>query len=291
MPFDPTPLLRLGVRYAPLHAARAALWSLAAARAQRPRRFVARTRHGFRYGGDQRLIIPRCIYWFGHWEPLLTRWMRSALRPGDVVVDVGANAGYFTLLAATAVGATGRVVAIEPLSRTRKALEANLARNGAGNVRTVAAAVGASEGMVRFYRAAVNNSESSTVPRRGLELEGEVPAAPLRTLLTADEAARTALVKIDVEGAEAEALRGMSQDSAWMPDRLRVVVEVHSHVLVMRGLSIGELIAPFAALGFTTAWLPVDFSERAHLQAEGDRTPRTTPLPEDRLFHLILARG
>ena len=182
------------------------------------------------------------------------------------------------------------MVAIEPSPSTRKALAENLARNDAGNVRVVAAAVGASEGMVPFYRAASNDSESSTVQRRGLELEGEVHAAPLPALLTPDEAARTALVKIDVEGAEAEAMRGMTQDSAWMPERLRVVVEVHTQVLAMRGLSIGELIAPFADLGFSIAWLPVDFSERAHLQPDGDATPRTTPLPEDRLFHVILAR-
>ena len=290
MRFDPTALLRWGVRYAPLPSARDGLWSLAATRAERPRAFDARTRFGFRYAGDQRLLIPRCVYWFRHWEPLLSRWMQSALGPGDVFVDVGANAGYHALLASTAVGPTGRVVAIEPASKTHEALEANLARNRAVNVRTVAAAVGATEATVPFYRAAWNDAESSTVPRRGVELSDDVPAAPLPILLTEDEAARTALVKIDVEGAEADVLRGMTQESAWMPKRLRIVVEVHIHHLARAGLSVAELVAPFAELDFATAWLPVDFTERGHLHPQGDPAPRTTPLPEDQLFHLILAR-
>ena len=98
------------MRYAPLPAVRARLWSLGAERATRPRSFVVRTRYGFRFAGDQRLIMPRCVYWFGHWEPLLSRSLHATLRTGDVVVDVGANTGWYTLLAATAVGPSGRVV-------------------------------------------------------------------------------------------------------------------------------------------------------------------------------------
>jgi FkbM family methyltransferase len=289
--FDPTPLLRWGVRYAPSSAVRAGLWSLAVNRARRPREFVARTRHGFRYGGDQRLIMPRCIYWFGHWEPLLSVWMRKALRPGDGFVDVGANAGYFTLLASRAVGPSGYVVAIEPSARTRAALEANLARNGADNVRTVGAAVGAAVATVPFYRAEWNDAESSTVQRPGLVLEANVRTAPLPTLLTSDEAAGTSVVKIDVEGAEAEVLRGMAEDSSWMPKRLRIVVEMHTDALATHGIPVPYLIAPFADLGFVSTWLPVDFTERAHLYPTDDATPRTAVPREDRLFHLILARG
>jgi FkbM family methyltransferase len=289
--FDPTPLLRWGVRYAPWSAVRAGLWSLAADRARRPRGFVARTRYGFRYGGDQRLIMPRCIYWFGQWEPLLSAWMWAALGPGEVFVDVGANAGYFTLLASTAVGPSGQVVAIEPSARTRTALEANLARNAAGNVRTVGAAVGAADATVPFYRADWNDAESSTVEQPGLALEANVRAARLPALLTSDEAARTSVVKIDIEGGEADALRGMTEDSSWMPTRLRIAVEMHTNVLATRGLRASDLIAPFADLGFVSAWLPVDFSERAHLHPPDDARPRTSAPPEDELFHLILARG
>jgi len=284
---DPAPLLRLGVRYAPLPAVRARLWSLGAERATRPRSFVVRTRYGFRFAGDQRLIMPRCVYWFGHW---LSRSLHATLRTGDVVVDVGANTGWYTLLAATAVGPSGRVVAIEPAASTRVALERNLARNRAANVRTVASAVGAEEGSVPFFRGE-NDAESSTVQRRGLAPDGEVPTAPLPHLLTPEEAARVALVKIDVEGGEADVLRGMVQDAAWMPARLRIVVEVHVHHLVRAGVAPADLLAPFRAIGFAATWLPVAFDEASHLHPPTDATPRQPPFPDGDLFHLILARG
>jgi hypothetical protein len=53
--------------------------------------FCARTVYGPRLAGDHRWIMPRCIYWFGVWEPLLSRWVSQRLRPGDVFVDVGAG--------------------------------------------------------------------------------------------------------------------------------------------------------------------------------------------------------
>ena len=248
------------MRYAPLPAVRARLWSLGADGATRPRPFVVRTRYGFRFAGDQRLIMPRCVCWFGHWEPLLSRWLHATLRTGDVVVDVGANTGWYTLLAATAVGPSGRVVAIEPAASTRAALERNLSRNRAANVRTVASAVGREP-------------------------------APLPHLLTPEEAARVALVKIDVEGGEADVLRGMVRDAAWMPARLRIVVEVHVHHLVRAGVALADLVTPFSALGFAATWLPVAFDEASHLHPPTNATPRQPPFPGGDLFHLILARG
>src|SRR5436190_21982560 len=58
-------------------------------------------------------IIQRQIY-LGCYEPDCTRWAKRALRPGGVMIDVGANVGYFTALAAARVGLAGRVFAIEP---------------------------------------------------------------------------------------------------------------------------------------------------------------------------------
>src|ERR671922_2698937 len=125
-----TPLLRAYIRWAPWRLGKRTLWTWAGEALARQRRsFVARTRYGFRIAGDQALIMPRCIYWFGSWEPPLSAWIRRALRPGDVFVDVGANLGYFSLLAARAVAPGGSVVAIEAAAETVRRLEANIARN------------------------------------------------------------------------------------------------------------------------------------------------------------------
>src|ERR1700678_924731 len=58
------------------------------------------TPYGFRIGGNTRDAIQRSIFVFGCWEPNLSAWMTKHLRPGDVMIDVGANIGYFTCLAA-----------------------------------------------------------------------------------------------------------------------------------------------------------------------------------------------
>lgn len=62
---------------------------------------------------DTQDLIQRYLYLFGAWEPHLTGWLRRRLRPGDGFVDVGANIGVFSVLAARLVGESGRVVAIE----------------------------------------------------------------------------------------------------------------------------------------------------------------------------------
>src|SRR5919109_5225137 len=122
-----TPLLRAYIRWAPWRLGKRTLWTWAGEALARQRRsFVARTRYGFRIAGDQSLIMPRCIYWFGVWEPPLSRWIRGALGPGDTFVDIGANFGYFTLLAARAVGPEGSVVAVEASRASVRRLEENL---------------------------------------------------------------------------------------------------------------------------------------------------------------------
>lgn len=70
-------------------------------------------RNGVRMSVDTKDIVQRYLYQFGIWEPSLSGWLARTLRPGDVFVDVGANIGYYSLLAARLVGHLGSVVAIE----------------------------------------------------------------------------------------------------------------------------------------------------------------------------------
>src|SRR5262249_684607 len=78
--------------------------------------------------------IGNFIYYWGCWEPDESWVIRALLRPGDVFVDVGANVGYFSPLAARAVGPLGRVIAFEPTPPTLEELRHNVALNDLQNV-------------------------------------------------------------------------------------------------------------------------------------------------------------
>jgi FkbM family methyltransferase len=285
------PFLRAYIRWAPWRLGKRVLWMrVAEPRASQPRAFVARTRYGFRIAGDQRSIMPRCIYWFGVWEPALSDWIRRALRPGDVFVDVGANFGYFTLLAARAVGPCGSVVAVEASPSTTRRLERTVARNGVENVRVVCAAAAAERGSIPFYRAPWNDAEDSTVPGGGVERVGEVEALPLPELLTELELRRARLIKIDVEGGELDVLRGLAPAAEALRPDAEIIVEAHADKLAAQGASVSDLIALLRPAGFVARELPVDTSELGHLFPEHvESTPPAAA--EASLRHLIFSRA
>ena len=72
--------------------------------------------------------IGRELRTFGVHEPILSRQLKVEVKPGQNVIDIGSNIGYFTLLLRQAVGSAGRVVAVEPSIENDEALRANLAR-------------------------------------------------------------------------------------------------------------------------------------------------------------------
>jgi FkbM family methyltransferase len=153
------------------------------------------------------------------------RLIDRTVRAGDTFVDVGANIGYNTLYAVQRVGRTGRVVAIEPASDNVALLRRQLAANGVRNVTVRDAAAG------------------RTTEQRDLYLRGEVSAVnslfpdscfgPVTGVGDPYQARRRAhgmtgdadVVKIDVEGAELDVLRGMSRLLRAKP--VRLIVEWH----------------------------------------------------------------
>jgi FkbM family methyltransferase len=284
------PLVRAYIRWAPWRVGKRALWTrVAAGLAPGPHSVEVRSRYGFRIAGDPHLIMPRCMYWFGTWEPPLSDWIRRTLRPGDVFVDVGANIGWFTLLAARAVSPGGSVVAVEAAPDTADRLERNLAANRVRNVRLVRAAAAAEAGAVPFYRAPWNDAEHSTLPGKGREPAGEVAGLPLAELLTDAELRAARIVKVDVEGGELGVLLGLVPALPAMRDDVAIAVEAHPDMLPAQGTSLDGLLDLLRPAGFEARELPVDFSELAHLFPSH---PDPAPLDPtgDGLRHLVLSR-
>lgn len=70
--------------------------------------------------------LSKTIFYRGVHEPLVTRWLEAELAPGMTVLEVGANLGYYLLLAATRIGPRGRIYAVEPVPETFAILRKNV---------------------------------------------------------------------------------------------------------------------------------------------------------------------
>jgi len=168
---------------------------------------TAQTRHGFAMQLDLGQFVDRTIYCTGGWEPLETMVIAAALKPGDSFVDVGANIGFFSLLAHRLVGNEGRVHAVEATPSTADLLDANIALSGAGAIRVHRCAAGDREGLATMVVHDAGNIGSNhlSFDSEGAGASAEVPLRRLDGLF-AGETIR--LIKLDIEGAEAMALRG-----------------------------------------------------------------------------------
>jgi FkbM family methyltransferase len=151
------------------------------------------------------------------WEADVVRLLGRTLRPGDVVVDVGANVGLHAVHAAKLVGPTGRVYAVEPTAWTVRVLEANVWRHGCANVVVLPVAAGAAFGTARLSIPADGRSGAAVI----VDGAGDVPVRPLDALVADED---VAVLKIDVEGAERDVLDGAAALLA-RSRRLLVIVE------------------------------------------------------------------
>ena len=199
-------------------------------------------------------------------EPVLFEYLRHLARPGDVVLDAGGFLGAYALIEARWVGPSGRVVMIEPSPWSAAVAREHLRMNPEGSrVTLIEAAVGSHAGRVRLavheepYRNQVVRDEpEESWPGRD-EPEGsyhaghEVSCHTVRAV-TIDTLCREigitpTLIRMDVQGAELEALEGARDTIAAGRGTLRIVVETHPQLWPAFGLTIAGARARLASLG------------------------------------------
>ncbi|HEY7328465.1 MAG TPA: FkbM family methyltransferase [Gemmataceae bacterium] len=152
-------------------------------------------------------------YLLGTSEPDMQEALHHLLRPGMSFYDIGANVGFFTILAAKLVGPTGRVVAFEPVNANAHWLEHNLKLNGFHHVFIRQMALGNQDGEAAF-RVSAESTWGKLAYTGPVNQETAVIQVPIRSLdkLHANgELPRPDLLKIDVEGAEVDVLRGSAE--------------------------------------------------------------------------------
>jgi FkbM family methyltransferase len=141
--------------------------------------------------------------WLGHYERAVQRAVSAQIREGDVFFDIGANAGFYSLLASRLVGARGRVLAFEPLSANLAYLVEHVRLNQADNIEVLELALAARSGRAQF-----DPTSSRFTGHLGASGSLEVETSSLDELVSAERVPGPSIVKMDIEGGEVEAIRG-----------------------------------------------------------------------------------
>lgn len=152
---------RSWIRHAPTLFGKEQLWRFVH---WRDHRYEARTRLGFRVRGHSNDLVQGYLYYFGIWEPNLTAWLSSRFPHMDdaLFLDVGANVGYYTLLAHRSMPPTGGVVSIEASPMIHRMLDDNVRLNGCERIRTVNCAAAAERGVLTVHQGSDSNLGATT---------------------------------------------------------------------------------------------------------------------------------
>ena len=185
----------------------------------------------------------------GIWEPYETSLLMSFLQPGDVFVDVGANIGYFPVIAASLVGDTGAVFAFEPDPRNFELLQANLRLNRCEQcVSAIGAGLAEKAGAGRLFLSADNAGDhqifAAGEKRKSLPISLLQGSEYLRGRLQ-----RLDLLKVDVQGAEYSVMAGLLSLLRELPRLPRIILELTPLSLRQAGASGRALIELLADLG------------------------------------------
>ena len=220
----------------------------------------------------------RAIYFSGLPDFREMRFMLDYLRPGDRFIDVGANAGIYTLLACSIIGPEGSVEAIEPNPDAAALLVENLYLNQIKNVSVHGIALSDTSARVSFHTTADTCTSYVGVA-------GETPVSEFQTQAERmDEHLpefQYAMAKLDVEGYEPFIIRGASK---WLRSDNPPVMQIETAGYSNRyGISTTELIEELKCFGYFTAIYD-------HLTRSLQPTCRPWEVPEDNILAVSISR-
>lgn len=192
------------------------------------------------------------IFWHGSYSREIIFLLKRILRPGMVFIDCGANVGEVSLVAAKLVGATGRVLAFEPVDRFANQLERNVRANRLDWIEICRCGLSERRGQAVIYTADVVYSDGTqhdglgtlypspgrTHPEQAVPLE-TLDAALSGRGLTAD------VIKLDIEGGELAALKGAGETLSKGPDLIIEIGEATCRAAGYRGSDILSFLEPF----------------------------------------------
>lgn len=180
------------------------------------------------------------------YEQETTLFSRKYLNPGDCVYDVGANIGYFTLEFARSVGKDGKVLSFEPHPEIFEVLKRNIKRNRYSNIITQNVACGEINESKKLYFSSENEGNHKIVESKNTKGSVEVEIVRLSNFI---KKAPPRLIKMDIEGAELLALKGINKDLLLKND-IDFIIEYHPYEMSFFNIEGPELLNWFTRNGY-----------------------------------------
>jgi len=232
--------------------------------------------------------LVKCVYLAGCYEPALVDYLKQRLGPEDIFVDIGANTGIFSLTAAQ-LGA--EVISVEASPMNCRLFRRNMQANGLeSRITLINAAAGNRDGKIRLFDNLFNGMWSSTVPKvfwylRPLTKSVMVPEIKVDDIVSDESRKRVRLVKIDVEGAELRAIRGLRRLIADGGENLEFCVEFSPDWLTDDQTD--KLFSIFRSNGYTAYTL---VNKEVDFQPYGIQPPKLCLEPPDRQVDVLFSR-
>lgn len=204
--------------------------------------------------------MERRIFWMGYYSQDVISLLDRLLTANMVVIDVGANIGEISLVAAKRVGSAGRVIAFEPMDEVADELQSSITRNGMDNIHLVRLGLSDQDREdVPIYRSCGQGESDDEHRGLGSLYGGVIELVPSQfiTLTTLDSylarcpLERVDIIKVDIEGAELPCLRGAEQTLRTY--RPHLIIEVQTSSSAAAGYAPSDILGFLSGLGYSFA--------------------------------------
>ena len=191
-------------------------------------------------------------------EPEQTKLFLKEIKKGNIVFDIGANIGYYTILASKLVGKKGRVYAFEPDERNLRLLQKNLKLNNCQNVEVIPQPVSNQTALVGFLE---NTSQGESKIKTSSLKGRKIKAISLDDFVKQKRIKKIDVLKMDIEGAEVLALKGGQNFLAKTP-HLKIFLECNPESLKEFGFETKDLLASLGKLGIKPKLIINEFGKK-----------------------------
>ena len=194
--------------------------------------------------------IQQQLFWYGYYEKEIGDLIKKILKPDDVFLDIGANIGYFSLLAAIYLP-TANIISFEPVKLVFKQFEENISFNNISNITPINAAVGEKDDMKEIYVSAEDNLGMSSFqkPENYSGNNEKVKVIAIDSWFRSSGLSKIDLIKIDIEGSELFALKGMNE--TLLEFKPLIIIEINPDTLRLFNQNSLDIFGHLKQLGFS----------------------------------------